>query len=110
MQGTGVNDVNVINAFDLVAIEATISRCVETEAPSVIIVRGPCPLQVKTSGTPFEVDNEKCDSCFACLRIGCPAISVSEDKGWIDPDVCIGSSCSICAQVCPQEAIVESNK
>ena len=110
VQGIGVNDVNVVDAFDLMAIESAISRCVETEAPSVIIVRGPCPLQVRTSGTPFEVDSEKCDSCYACLRIGCPAISVSEDKGWIDPDLCIGSSCSICAQICPKEAIAESNQ
>ncbi len=109
-QGIGVNDVNVVNAFDLDAIESTISRCVETDAPSVIIVRGACPLQTRVSGTPFEVDSEKCDSCYACLRIGCPAISVSDDKGWIDPTLCIGSSCDICAQVCSQEAIAESRR
>jgi len=109
-QGIGVNDVNVVNAFDLAAIESTIIRCVETDEPSVIIVRGACPLHVKVSGTPLEVDSEKCDSCYACLRIGCPAISVSDDKGWIDATSCIGSICSICAQVCPQEAIRESQK
>jgi len=107
-RGVGVRDVNVVNAFDLAAIESTISRCVETDEPSVIIVRGPCPLQVRISGTPFEVDSEKCDSCYACLRIGCPAISVSEDKAQIDASLCVGSGCAICAQVCPQEAIQES--
>ena len=107
-QGIGVNDVNVVNAFNLEAIESTISRCVETDEPSVIIVRGACPLHMKTSGTPLVVDSEKCDSCYTCLRIGCPAISVSEDKAWIDASLCVGSSCSICAQVCPKEAIEES--
>jgi len=110
VQGIGVNDVNVVNAFDLEAIESTISRCVETDEPSVIIARGPCPLQTRISGTPLEVDNEKCDSCYACLRIGCPAISVSDDKGWINATLCIGSICTICAQACPREAIVESNR
>jgi indolepyruvate ferredoxin oxidoreductase alpha subunit len=109
-RGVGVNDVNVVSAFELAAIESTISRCVESDEPSVIIVRGACPLQVRKSGTPFAVDKEKCDSCYACLRIGCPAISVSEDKGFIDVSLCVGSSCSICSQVCPQKAIAESKK
>ncbi len=107
-RGIGIDDVNMVNAFDLAAIESTISRCVETDAPSVIIVRGPCPLLTRVSGTPFAVDSEKCNSCYACLRIGCPAISVSSDKAWIDAGLCIGASCAICAQVCPQEAIKES--
>lgn len=110
VKGIGVNDVNVVDAFDLAAIESTISRCVETDEPSVIIVRGACPTHVKISGTPLAVNNEKCNSCYACLRIGCPAISVSGDKGCIDASLCIGSSCGICAQVCPQEAITEGNK
>ncbi|MFC1864217.1 indolepyruvate ferredoxin oxidoreductase subunit alpha [Chloroflexota bacterium] len=110
VQGIGVNDVNVVNAFDLEAIESTIRRCVETDEPSVIIARGSCPMHVKTSGTPFEVNSEKCDSCYACLRIGCPTISISEDKAWIDASLCVGSGCGICAQVCPKEAIAESNK
>ena len=110
VQGIGVQDVSVVNAFDLPAIESTISRCLETDEPSVIIVRGVCPLHVKVSGTPLEVDSEKCDGCYACLRIGCPAISVADDKGWIDASLCIGSSCSTCVQVCPQKAIEDSKK
>jgi len=109
-RGVGVKDVNVVDAFDLNTIESTMSRCVESDEPSVIIVRGPCPMNVKVSGTPLEVDTEKCDSCYACLRIGCPAISVVEDKGWIDAGLCIGSTCGICAQACSQEAIVEGKK
>jgi len=110
VRGIGVEDVNVVDAFDLKAIESTINRCVETDEPSVLIVRGPCPLLVRVSGTPFEVDKEKCDSCYACLRIGCPAISVSDDKAWIDADLCVGSGCAICSQVCPQQAIEESKR
>ncbi len=110
VQGIGVRDVNVIDAFDLKAIESTIRRCVETDEPSVIIVRGPCPLQARTSGTPLNVNSEKCDSCFACLRLGCPAISVSEEKSRIETSLCVGPGCGICAQVCPQQAISEGKK
>lgn len=107
-RGIGINDVNVVNAFDLAAIKSTIKRCIDTDEPSVIIVRGPCPLHARISGTPLEVDSDKCTSCYACLRIGCPAISVLDDKGWINPTLCVGSSCGICAQVCPKKAIKES--
>jgi indolepyruvate ferredoxin oxidoreductase alpha subunit len=109
-RGIGVNDVNVVDAFDLALIESTLSRCIENDEPSVIIARGPCPLRVKSSGKPFKVDSEKCNSCYACLRIGCPAISVSGDKAWIDTSLCVGSGCGICAQVCPEEAISESKE
>ncbi|HUU63769.1 MAG TPA: indolepyruvate ferredoxin oxidoreductase subunit alpha [Dehalococcoidia bacterium] len=109
-RGIGVNDVNVVDAFDLALIESTLSRCIENDEPSVIIARGPCPLRVKSSGKPFKVDSEKCNSCYACLRIGCPAISVSGDKAWIDAGLCVGSGCGICAQVCPEEAISESKE
>jgi indolepyruvate ferredoxin oxidoreductase alpha subunit len=109
-QGAGVDDVHVVDAFDLELIESTIRRCVETDEPSVIIARGPCPLRARTPGAPLQVDSEKCNSCYACLRIGCPAISVSGDKAIIDADVCVGAFCNICAQVCPQDAISESVK
>ena len=110
VRGVGVDDVNVVNAFDLAAINITISRCVATDTPSVVIVRGSCPLHARTSGTPFKIDSEKCNSCYICLRIGCPAISVSDDEASIDATLCLGSSCSICAQVCPQEAIGDIRK
>jgi indolepyruvate ferredoxin oxidoreductase alpha subunit len=108
VKGTGVKDVNVVNAFDLAVIEATIKRCLETDKPSVIIARGDCPLNVRTSEAPLEVDGEKCDSCYACLRIGCPAISLAEDKAFIDAGQCVGSVCNICLQVCPHDAIAEA--
>jgi len=110
VRGCGIDDVSVLNAFDLDTIETMISRCVENEGPSVIIVRGPCPTDVKITGTPFRVDAEKCNNCYACLRIGCPAISVVEEKAWIDSDQCVGSNCGICGQVCSQQAISEEDR
>ncbi|MCJ7523465.1 MAG: thiamine pyrophosphate-dependent enzyme, partial [Dehalococcoidia bacterium] len=108
VEGIGIEDVNVVNAFDLLALETTIQRCVESAGPSVIIARGPCTLAARVKGTPFEVDADICISCLDCLDIGCPAISVSQDQAVIDPELCVGSACGVCAQVCAQEAIAES--
>ena len=104
-RGVGVRDVSVIDAFNLPLIEATIRRCVETEEPSVIVIRGSCPLHVRGKGTVLVVNPEKCDSCFACLRLGCPAIVIEGEKARIDSFQCLGDRCSVCLQVCPREAI-----
>lgn len=105
VRGIGVRDVNVVSAFDLPLIEATIKRCVETDEPSVIIARGPCPLRERTRGEPVTVDLSLCDSCFNCLRIGCPAISREGDRITLDSALCIGDRCSLCVQVCHRQAI-----
>jgi indolepyruvate ferredoxin oxidoreductase alpha subunit len=106
-EGIGVRDVSVVDAFDLKAIEAAIKRSLENEEPSVIVSRGHCVLSAKARGTPFEVDADECSGCIECLDIGCPAITISDDIACIDPDVCVGTVCGVCAQVCPQEAISE---
>lgn len=104
-RGIGVKDVNVIDAFNLSLIEATIRRCVETDEPSVIIIRGDCPLHIRGRGSLLRVDVDKCDSCFTCLRIGCPAIIIDKGKARIDELLCVGDRCSLCLQVCSREAI-----
>ncbi len=104
-RGVGVRDVNVIDAFDLPVIEATIRRCVETDEPSVIVVRGDCPLRVREKGKPLVVHLEECDRCFNCLRVGCPAISRDDDDVKIDPLLCMGDRCSLCLQACHCQAI-----
>ena len=106
VRGIGIKDVNVINAFDLNAIEATIKRCVANNAPSVIIVRGACPLATKKKGTPLAVDADACSGCLDCLKIGCPAITIVDNLAYIDAEACNG--CGICAQICPNDAIAEA--
>jgi indolepyruvate ferredoxin oxidoreductase alpha subunit len=66
----------------------------------------------KIRGKPFTVQLDLCTACGTCFRVGCPAISNSTEKNEkgrpkseIDPGMCTG--CTICAQVCPSEAIVE---
>ena len=49
------------------------------------------------------VNADKCRSCRSCLRVGCPAISMENGKAVIDRTQCVG--CTVCAQVCPFDAI-----
>jgi len=105
VKGMGIKDVNVVNAFNLKTIEATIKKCVANAAPSVIIVRGACPLATKKKGKPLAVDSDICSGCLDCLNIGCPAITIADNLAYIDAEACGG--CGVCSQVCPNDAISE---
>lgn len=106
VKGLGVKDVHVVNAFDLKAIESALKHCLGTKEPSVIISRAPCPLSIRVTAIPYKVNADECSSCYTCLDLGCPALSLSDDKAVIDASTCQG--CSICAQICPQEAIAKA--
>ena len=63
-------------------------------------------MHVRNPGEPLAVREEECDGCNTCLRVGCPAVIRVGDKARIDPTMCVGGNCDLCAQVCPKEAIV----
>jgi len=112
----GVEHVRVVDPYDLEETTNALKEEIERDAPSVVITNRPCMLfPKKVKGKPFLVQLDLCTACGACFRVGCPAISGSEEKNEkgrpkaeIDPILCTG--CSICAQVCPAEAIVELKK
>ncbi len=101
----GIDRVTVVDPSDLAALEKTIKEELNAKAPSVIICRKPCAL-LKTvkHKPPFKIDEEKCKSCKACMKIGCPAISVT-GKAKIDNTLCVG--CGLCMQMCKFDAIKE---
>jgi indolepyruvate ferredoxin oxidoreductase alpha subunit len=102
-RGIGVEDVNVVSAFDVATLEATIKRSININQPSVIISRGSCPLAVRAKAVPYKVDADLCVRCFDCMDLGCPAMLISDDVVKIDADACGG--CGVCAQICPQDSI-----
>ena len=103
--GLGVEDVNVVDAFDVPKVEATLRKSMAFQGPSVVIVRGPCPRNVRMAGTPLVVDTDRCNGCRICLRTGCPALTWRDGKVYIEPTLCIGETCQLCREACPRDAI-----
>ena len=103
VRGIGIDDVSVVSAFDLKEINTAVKNSVQSQKPSVVIIRGACPTHIRTKGTPYQVDSEKCTGCHMCLRLGCPAIRVTGDTVAIDTESCTG--CGVCAQICPVKCI-----
>ena len=108
-KGLGVEDVQVINAFDTGAIERELNRSLKTEEPSVLIVRAPCVLQERATYPLVSwVEPEKCVSCWACLATACPALIRKDGKVAIIPEMC--TDCEVCNQVCPYDAILRVDR
>lgn len=105
-KAVGIDRVSVIDPGNLEETESVIRRELDAQAPSVIIARKPCAL-LKTvkHKSAFIVDNDKCKGCKACMKIGCPAISVIDGKAQIDKTLCVG--CNLCTQMCKFDAISE---
>ena len=95
----GIGRVRVVDPYNLAETETAIREELAVAEPSVIISRRPCALlkTVKHNG-PIKVDADKCRSCKACMKIGCPAISMKDGKAVIDNTLCTG--CGVCTQLC----------
>jgi indolepyruvate ferredoxin oxidoreductase alpha subunit len=104
----GVEDVLVVDPYDLLAVENALTYATRTDKPSVIITNRPCVLRDRSQKPPkSSIALEMCTGCQVCFRIGCPAMeSVKADdklRARINADLC--QSCGVCVQVCRFEAI-----
>ena len=109
----GVQDVLVVDPYDLDAVEKALKYATATGKPSVVITQRPCILIDKTRNRPPMVDLDKCSGCGLCLKMGCPAIeAVTSDDGKtrarINAVLCTG--CDVCMQVCRQGAILREQE
>lgn len=103
-RAVGIKRVRVVDPYDMENCQTVIKEELAAKEPSVIISRRPCALlkYVKHPG-PICSDPEKCKGCKACMKIGCPAISMVDGKAKIDATLCVG--CGVCEQLCKFDAL-----
>ena len=105
----GFQRVRVVDPYDLAACDQAVKEELAAAEPSVIISRRPCALlKYVKHQPPLAVDPEKCKSCKACMKIGCPAISMKGGKAKVDNTLCVG--CGVCEQLCAFGAFHSTGK
>ena len=105
-RAVGINRVRVIDPYNLEQCDTVIKEELAANEPSVIISRRPCALlKYVKHKAPLAVDADKCVGCKACMKIGCPAISIIDGKAKVDATQCVG--CGVCEQLCKFGALTE---
>ena len=109
----GFAPVLTVDPQDLKAMKAAVDQAVsalDAGQQPAIVPRRPCLLikRDKFRKGMCRVNADKCRSCRSCLKVGCPAISLENGKAVIDRTQCVG--CTVCAQVCPFDAIEKEEK
>ena len=103
----GAKSINVVDAYNLKAVEDAVKAAVDEQAVSVVICQRPCALLNRNYPSPLYV--EGCKKCGACLKIGCPAIEKQKEGNVIiNPTQCVG--CAVCSQLCKFGAIKGGKK
>ncbi len=95
----GFNRISVVDPYNLEQVDSVLKTELEAPEPSIIISRRPCVMiKGMKHNPPLKVNEEKCKGCSACMKIGCPAISMRNKKTYIDHTQCTG--CKVCEQLC----------
>ena len=108
VKAVGVKHVSIIRPYRVKKSIDTIKEALMYKGVSVVISREPCVLFAKSlkkpRGKSFFV-SEKCKGDRDCINdLACPAFYIRKNSVYIDPVLCSG--CSVCAQICPEHAIL----
>lgn len=103
-RAVGIKRVRVVDPYDLKQCDEVLKEELNANEASVIISRRPCALlKYVKHNAPLHVNEDKCVGCKACMKIGCPAISIVGGKAKVDNTLCVG--CSVCSQLCKTGAL-----
>lgn len=107
VQAAGVEHVKVVDTWERKDVVRALREAMAYDGPSVMIAQGPCqqlPEMKRRDLVPFIVTESLCTKCDACFKVWCPAIKrTAEGYPHIMAAECV--ACTVCAQVCPTDAI-----
>lgn len=99
----GIDTVVTVDPYRVRETRKVVSEILSKPGPAVIVNRRPCALLPGEKQPSKQVNIDACIGCRTCLGLGCPAISMKNDRAHIEAAVCIG--CGMCADLCPRSAI-----
>ena len=108
VEAAGVQHITVIKPYKIKKSIEAVREALKFKGVSVIIAQELCTLYAKSlkklKGKPFYI-SDKCKDHKDCINeLACPAFFLKDDRATIDAELCVG--CAICAQICPENAIL----
>lgn len=109
LNAMGFDRIKVVDQFKYKEAKKVIDEELKHDGFSIVMTTRPCALNFKIKEKPFYVDPSICIGCRSCVKTNCPPIAMKAYEGYdklkssINKDMCVG--CSVCAQVCPVNAI-----
>ncbi|MCB2156944.1 indolepyruvate ferredoxin oxidoreductase subunit alpha [bacterium] len=100
----GVKHVRELDGFDMQGIEKALKEEMDRQEPSVLVINTRCVMvERERFGSARVVDEDLCTKCRLCLKLGCPALTIENDKIVVTDFLCDG--CGLCEDVCRFDAI-----
>ena len=108
VKAIGVPHVTLIKPYKVKKSIEAVKEAIAYQGVSVIISQEPCTLYAKSlkqlKVRAFYV-SDKCKNHRNCINeFACPAFFIEGERVKIDADACVG--CAVCAQICPENAIL----
>jgi indolepyruvate ferredoxin oxidoreductase alpha subunit len=108
VRAIGVEHVTLVQPYKVQKSIAAIKEALAYKGVSVIISQEMCTLYARSlkrlKKRAFQV-SDRCTNHRDCINeFACPAFYLENDRVRIDADACVG--CAVCAQICPENAIV----
>jgi indolepyruvate ferredoxin oxidoreductase alpha subunit len=110
VRALGVGHVTIVKPFKVKKSITAIKEALAYQGVSVIISQEICALYGRSlkipKQRPFEV-SARCKDHRDCINeLACPAFCLEDGRVRIDANACVG--CAVCAQICPENAIVRA--
>jgi indolepyruvate ferredoxin oxidoreductase alpha subunit len=108
VRALGVTHVSIIQPYKVKKSIEALREAFNFKGVSVVIAQEMCTLYAKghkkTKSRAYYV-SDKCRNHRDCIsQLACPAFYLDAEKVKIDPVMCAG--CAVCAQICPENAIL----
>jgi indolepyruvate ferredoxin oxidoreductase alpha subunit len=106
----GVSFVETVSPYDLPSTIEVMKAAKTQKGVKVVIAKQPCVITARRAGVKrgsYAVDRDACTVCGTCIRFGCPAIEMVDERAAIN-ELCSG--CGVCTQICPSGAIGPEGK
>lgn len=105
-RAAGIKNIKTVDPYDRAELEKVLKEELEKKELSVVVCRRICVLLEKRKGRgSIYIDEADCIKCGACIKFGCPAIELKEEKYTINSLLC--AECKSCIPVCRSKAIKE---